>query len=749
MRFLIIIFLAGIVLLCFYHAPLGVIKVNQGSPRFAQGTTSAKVDVLDTHQAKPSVTADLKIRLKADTFDPLKEEPAIPAPLKLITPNNYYLIQCNGPIQPEWIPMLQEKGVKILGYIPDYAYVVRMNEVTRALVEQFPFVRWTGFYHPAYKIDPNLRRSGGDIELNVVVFRENGLVGNVTEVATKIKEMGGEILYNGKDNSVLIVKIDASKIVEIAFLPQVEWIDESGKKVTCMDNVRIFTGADTAFTCGYDGSGIVGEVKDDGFDQGHPDFVGQILGTDGGPPAAAHGTCTFGIVFSSGANNAQARGMLPNGDGVFCYYDVSRLSSMLNLENMWGGLFQSNSWGQGSYNASYSSYSSEDDMAISSCDKITMIYSAGNRGNNGPSSLHQDAVAKDIISVGGVVHHNNELREDDNWGAPGGSITRPASYGPSEDGRVKPDLCGPYDDEYTTDWHGSNGYRIGDYITEDSDHYFGGTSGAAPVVAGAVGIVYQMYKENLFVNNPNGAIPHASTVKAILIADAYQYEFSQATRYQQGWGLPDLKNTLVIGSRHFIVDEETALQTGESAIYHFTPQEGFPLKVSLVWTDLAAIPGGSRALVNDLNLKVTGPDASVYWGNYGLDTSHWSVSGGVPDTLNNVENVFVENPQAGEWTIEVIAQNVAIDGHSETPAVDQDFALVATTKLPYIRGDANGDGVIDISDVVYLINYLFIHGPAPIPVLDAGDATCDGVVDASDVVYVINYLFVNGPAPGC
>jgi hypothetical protein len=74
---------------------------------------------------------------------------------------------------------------------------------------------------------------------------------------------------------------------------------------------------------------------------------------------------------------------------------------------------------------------------------------------------------------------------------------------------------------------------------------------------------------------------------------------------------------------------------------------------------------------------------------------------------------------------------------------DSLFAIVT-----WIRGDANGDGVIDVSDVVYLLNYLFINGPAPEP-LEAGDATCDGMVDASDVVYLLNYLFVGGPAPGC
>ena len=65
-----------------------------------------------------------------------------------------------------------------------------------------------------------------------------------------------------------------------------------------------------------------------------------------------------------------------------------------------------------------------------------------------------------------------------------------------------------------------------------------------------------------------------------------------------------------------------------------------------------------------------------------------------------------------------------------------------------LRGDANGDGVIDIADVVHLINYLFIDGPAPNP-LETGNANCDEVVDIADIVYLINYLFIDGPPPGC
>jgi len=64
------------------------------------------------------------------------------------------------------------------------------------------------------------------------------------------------------------------------------------------------------------------------------------------------------------------------------------------------------------------------------------------------------------------------------------------------------------------------------------------------------------------------------------------------------------------------------------------------------------------------------------------------------------------------------------------------------------RGDANGDGVIDLGDVLYVISYLYKGGPAPDP-FEAGDCDCDGIVDLGDVLYLISYLYKGGPAPGC
>jgi len=68
---------------------------------------------------------------------------------------------------------------------------------------------------------------------------------------------------------------------------------------------------------------------------------------------------------------------------------------------------------------------------------------------------------------------------------------------------------------------------------------------------------------------------------------------------------------------------------------------------------------------------------------------------------------------------------------------------------PYLLGDVNADRVIDASDLVYVLNYLFVDGPAPVPILQVGDVTCDGVIDAADLVYLINYLFISGPPPSC
>lgn len=63
-------------------------------------------------------------------------------------------------------------------------------------------------------------------------------------------------------------------------------------------------------------------------------------------------------------------------------------------------------------------------------------------------------------------------------------------------------------------------------------------------------------------------------------------------------------------------------------------------------------------------------------------------------------------------------------------------------------GDATNDGLVDLSDVIWILNYLYKNGPEPDP-LQSGDANCDGIVDVADAVWLLNYLFKAGSPPCC
>lgn len=72
----------------------------------------------------------------------------------------------------------------------------------------------------------------------------------------------------------------------------------------------------------------------------------------------------------------------------------------------------------------------------------------------------------------------------------------------------------------------------------------------------------------------------------------------------------------------------------------------------------------------------------------------------------------------------------------------------ARALLAVVRGDADNNGNVGISDAVYMVNYIFYGGPLPVPNPLTGDADCSGALSISDSVYLINYIFAGGPAPG-
>lgn len=92
---------------------------------------------------------------------------------------------------------------------------------------------------------------------------------------------------------------------------------------------------------------------------------------------------------------------------------------------------------------------------------------------------------------------------------------------------------------------------------------------------------------------------------------------------------------------------------------------------------------------------------------------------------------------------------VTVEDSGEPPLADTLSIVMTVIDAPepeYVCGDADGNELVNISDAVFLISYIFAGGEAPDP-LAAGDADCDGITNISDAVYLIAYIFSSGPAP--
>ncbi len=325
-----------------------------------------------------------------------------------------------------------------------------------------------------------------------------------------------------------------------------------------------------------------------------------------------------------------------------------------------------------------------------------------------------EAWAKNVISVGGVKHYDTPETADDRWCTYGypSCDSSCASIGPASDGRVKPDLVGFYECIYTVGCVLSCGPT--DYNTG-----FHGTSAAAPQVCGHVGLLMEMWADdadgdgkNIFGipvppcnPAPENCVfkrrPHSATARAMLINTANQYNWIPSgpnhdiTRFVQGWGRPHVKNLYDLRQKMVIVNETKVLTLFQKADYPVKVGSGEPaLKATMVYTDFPGTTSSTVHRINNLSMKATSPTGLIYQGNNGLatypgsngQTGLWSASGAVQDDgINTVENVFVQNPTGGIWTVRVTAHQINKDGHVETPtddncapasACDVDFGLV-------------------------------------------------------------------------
>lgn len=362
---------------------------------------------------------------------------------------------------------------------------------------------------------------------------------------------------------------------------------------------------------------------------------------------------------------------------------IENLGFILELADRQGARIHSNSWGdrQGVPPVSgaipptgnYSESARVVDQFAWTHPDFLILFNSGNAGALGPSSISAPGTAKNAIQVGGTRSGTDS----------GDDILAPFSgFGPTRDGRIKPDLVGPA-------WvvAGDSDYDVSTRNCDATSQP--GTSWASPTIAGAVALVRQYYTEGFYPSGRRNAAdartPSAALLKATLIASARRVPLRDTGNggivpsqpvpsYQQGFGFPVLDDALYFEgdrARLRIVDVSSpqGLSQGTTHQQSVTVRPGTKLKVVLGWTDPPGTPAGATSsapqLVNDLDLEVRA-SAGVTYGNDRLHP-------GAPDRLNNVEAVELDAPD-GTYEISVRAHRI---GRGSA----QSFALVIVGDL--------------------------------------------------------------------
>lgn len=373
-----------------------------------------------------------------------------------------------------------------------------------------------------------------------------------------------------------------------------------------------------------------------------------------------------------------------------------------------GARISNNSWGApvgGAYNAQAQEFDAlvrDVQPSVAGLQGFTEVVAAGNSGS-GANSIGSPGTGKNVITVGasegvrpiggsdgcGVTDAGSDNARD---------VIDFSSRGPTDDGRMKPDIVAP--GTHVSGAQPQTGAAYSGTGTCNPQFPAGstlyslvsGTSQAAPVVTGLASLVRTWFLDEL---GGGTKYPSPAMTKAILVNTASNLQGGAdgaggingpIPTQVQGWGRVNLA-TILNGAARQAVDQSILLTTTGSsrARYHNIASTTRPLKVTLAWTD-APGPTTGNAFVNDLDLVVTAGGVT-YKGN--VFSGGRSVAGGVADPRNNVENVFLPAGVNGRIKVSVVAKNLGGDGvPGRGDTTDQDYALFISNVGPAIASTA-------------------------------------------------------------
>jgi hypothetical protein len=390
----------------------------------------------------------------------------------------------------------------------------------------------------------------------------------------------------------------------------------------------------------YNGNGVTVGIADDGAIGPHIDFTGRLTQyTTNTSSANTHGDMTAGIAVGSGNLNPTRIG---EANGAYLHmYSITNyphIASAVANYNSLGTTLTSTSYSEvngGVYNSSAVSI----DGQIQSNAQLMHVFSAGNAGTadhgygagTGWGNITGGyKAAKNVIAVG-------NLRNTD-------ALESSSSRGPAKDGRIKPDIC-------------ANGYNQMSTAPNNTYQTGGGTSAASPSVMGTLAQISHGYRA---LNN--NAVPPTALLKAAILNTAEDLG-NPGPDFQFGWGrINALRAMELLQNNRYVTG---ALAVNDSISHAIeVPANVRQLRVMLYWADRAGIANATSALVNNLDLKVLTPTGATQL-PLKLDPSPNTASlnsVAVPglDSLNNVEQVRINNPISGTYTARIMGQGIAL-----------------------------------------------------------------------------------------
>lgn len=584
---------------------------------------------------------------------------------------SYLILQFEDIPDSETVKIIEASGIRLLHYVPNFAYYASIP--TELSMNSLPELRSVLLPQAGWKMSPGLfsqdypghaLESGGKIRLEVLPFGDVAL----SELTSSLEERGFGTIKLLEDRLELLVPID--RVRELAAHSAVLFVSEVeapsftegavGNALLRSDRLRM--NSQTML----DGTGVSTAIADDGTIS-HVDFQGRLqkyttLNT------GSHGDMTVGILAGAGNINPLGIGVAP-GARVNLYH-ISGYPHIVGAPNNFaelGTVITSTSYGDGC-GGIYSTSARDLDAQVATYRQFLHVFSAGNNGQQTcglygglgsffgarygnitggrKASKHSLAVAN--------LFFNDSLR-----------IT--SSRGPLNDGVLKPDLAAPGQGNLTTG--PDNTYQQG-----------GGTSAAAPAIAGLSALLYQAYR--IQHNGENPTFGHIKTALFNTTEDLGR----PGPDYDFGWGRPNGENALKVIQNNWFLEGAISHQ-GQNNHTINVPPGTRQLKVMVYWFDPAATAGVGKTLVNDLDMAVITPSNQLFR-PWVLSTAAHLDSVTKPayrffDRVNVVEQVTIDNPQSGAFRVQ-------INGHI-VPQGPQDYVISyfleeSTIKMTYPSG---------------------------------------------------------------